>query len=260
MNSYEGMINIASVAAKRAGYILMERLGDVHQVIDKETSYKDYVTDVDLQVEAEIIAIIKEAYPDHHILSEEQGDLGNESDYKWIIDPLDGTHNYAHNLPIFGVSIALEHKKQVVFGVMSVPYMDEIYTAEKGKGAYLNGEKIRVSDIGLNDALMIYDTKLRASDKPMIESLSRLVNEVFIIRMFGCAMWDLGLIARGKAELSVNFTYKPWDIAAAALIIEESKGKVTDLQGNPWTPYSNGYISSNGKVHDEVLNILNKKV
>ncbi len=253
MDSHEDMKDTAITAAKRAAGILMDRFGNVRQITSKNETYKDYVTDVDLQAEEEIITTIRDRFPDHSILSEERGDLPKDSEYKWIIDPLDGTHNYAHNLPMFGVSIALEHAETVILGVISLPHFDEIYVAERGKGAFRNGSKIHVSDVDLSEALMIYDTKLRVNRDPMINSLSKLVHEVFVIRMFGAATWDMCLIAKGQADLSVDFTCKPWDIAAGALIVEEAGGKVTDLQGNIWNPYSNGFIASNGKIHEKVV-------
>lgn len=256
MGSYEEFMDVAIAAAKRAAVILMERFGNVGQITEKRAAYKDLVTDVDLQVEEEIITLIRDSYPDHNILSEEEGYLDKDSQYKWIIDPLDGTHNYARKLPIFGVSIALEHLGQVVLGVIARPYFDELYVAEKGKGAYLNGEKLCVSDVDLDEALMIYDTKLRANKGPMLKSLGALVHEVFIIRMYGCATWDLCQIAKGQADLAVDFTGMPWDLAAGALIVEEAGGKVTDMQGGMWNASMEGYIASNGKVHDQVLKII----
>ncbi len=259
LSPYEDMMDVAVAAARQAAIVLMERFGDVIHVASKDKVHKELVTDVDLQVEGEIITVIKEDYPNHSILSEEQGSLYTASEYKWIIDPLDGTHNFARRLPIFGTSIALEHKGEVVLGVIGLPYFDEIYTAERGKGAYLNGEEIHVSNTGLSQSLMIYDTKLRVNREPMVASLSDLVPEVFIIRMFGCATWDLSLIAKGQADFDVDFTAKPWDLAAGALIVQEAGGKVTDLQGNPWNAYTQGYVASNGKVHEEVLGIINEK-
>ena len=256
MNSYEDMKNVAMIAARNASDVTMDRFGNVRQIISKDMVHKELVTDVDLQAEKEIITTIRSKYPDHNILSEEQGDLHNDSEYKWIIDPIDGTHNYSRNLPLFGISIALEHRGKVVLGVISLPYFDEIYTAESGKGTYLNGKKLHVSDVGLSESLMIYDTKLRLDKEPMIGSLSDLVHEIFIIRMYGCSTWDLCLIAKGQAEFTVDFTNKPWDIAAGALIVEEAGGKVTDLQGNEWNPYAQGFLASNGKVHEEVLGII----
>ncbi len=103
---------------------------------------------------------------------------------------------------------------------------------------------------------MIYDTKIRIDKEPMIRSLNKLIGEIFIVRMFGCATWDLSLIAKGQAEFNVDFTNKPWDIAAGALIVEEAGGKVTDLKGEPWDAYSPGYIASNGEAHEEILRII----
>jgi len=251
--SYEGMKDTAITAATRAAEILMDRFGDVRQIMSKDEVYKDYVTDVDLQSEEEIINTIRENYPDHSILSEERGDLQKDSEYKWIVDPLDGTHNYSRELPMFGVSIALERAGKVILGVITLPYFEEIYLAQKGKGAYMNGQEIHVSDSELGEALMIFDTKLRINRDPMLESLRKLVKDVFIIRMYGAATWDMCLIAKGQADLSVDFTCKPWDIAAGALIVEEAGGKVTDLEGNAWNPYSHGFITSNGKIHEEVI-------
>jgi myo-inositol-1(or 4)-monophosphatase len=259
LSPYEGMMEVAIAAARQAAIVLMERFGDVIHIASKDKVYKELVTDVDLQVEGEIITVIKEDYPNHSILSEEQGSLYTASEYKWIIDPLDGTHNYARRLPIFGTSIALEHRGEIVLGVIGLPYFDEIYTAERGRGSYLNGEEIHVSNTELSQSLMIYDTKLRVNREPMVVSLSDLVPEVFIIRMFGCSTWDLGLIAKGQADFNVDFTAKPWDLAAGALIVEEAGGKVTDLQGNPWNAYMQGAVASNGKVHQEVLGIINEK-
>jgi myo-inositol-1(or 4)-monophosphatase len=255
-NAYTEMMDVAIAAAKQASIIAMERFGNVQHVINKDKVRKEFVTDVDLQIEGEIITVIRDEYPDHSILTEEQGALDQNSEYRWIVDPLDGTHNYARKLPIFGVSIALEYKNKVVLGVISLPYFNEIYRAERGKGAYLNNEKISVSGVDLGKAMMIYDTKLRFSKDTMLATLGDLVGETFIIRMFGCATWDLCLIAKGQAEFNVDFTNKPWDIAAGALIVEEAGGKVTDLQGNMWSPYSQGYISSNGKIHKHILKLV----
>lgn len=253
LNTYKDMVDVTVNAASKASSTLMGRFGNKHQITSKKQAYKELVTDADIKAEEEIIAAIMSRYPDHSILSEEQGDLRKQSEYRWIIDPLDGTHNYTRNLTMFGVSIALEHNGKVVIGVISLPYFGEIYTAETGKGAYLNGERIHVSDTNLSDSLMIYDTKLRVNKDPMIACLDRLVHKVFIIRMFGCSTWDLCLIAKGQAEFNIDFTAKPWDMAAGALIVEEAGGKVTDLQGNPWNAYIKGYIASNGKIHNEIF-------
>ena len=260
MSQYEDMKDVAVAAARQAAVILMERFGDTIRIAKKDVVYKELVTDVDLQVEGEIITVIKGEYPNHSILSEEQGHLLKDSRYRWIIDPLDGTHNYARRLPIFGTSIALEHNGKIVLGVITLPYFNETYIAETGEGAFVNDSELHVSDLGLSESMMIYDTKLRVNRDPMIASLSDLVPEIFVIRMFGCATWDLTLIAKGQAEFDVDFTAKPWDLAAGALIIEEAGGTVTDLNGTPWSANMQGYVASNGKVHQEVLEIVRNSV
>jgi len=123
LSAYEDMREVALAAAKRASIILMERFGNVQRIINKDVKIKDLVTDVDLQVEGEIITVIREEYPDHSILSEEQGSINQQSEYKWIIDPLDGTHNYARKLPVFGTAIALEHRGKVVIGAIGLILM-----------------------------------------------------------------------------------------------------------------------------------------
>ena len=144
----------------------------------------------------------------------------------------------------------------MVLGVIGLPYFDEMYTAQKGEGAYVNGHRLHVSDVSMDDSLMIYDTKLRVNKGPMMRCLDALVHRVFIIRMYGCATWDLCAIAKGQGDLAVDFTGKPWDLAAGALIVEEAGGKVTDMQGNPWNARMEGFIASNGKVHEEALSII----
>jgi myo-inositol-1(or 4)-monophosphatase len=256
-NSYEGMRDVAVASAEQAAIILMERFGDTLRIASKDKINKELVTDVDLQVEGEIITVIRGEYPNHSILSEEQGSMKEGSEYKWIIDPLDGTHNYTRRLPVFGTSIALEHRNRVVLGIISLPYFEEVYVAERGKGAYLNNQKIHVSDVDLGASMMIYDTKFRLNKEPMVACLSDMIHEIFVVRMFGCAVWDLTLVAKGQAEFNVDFTAKPWDLAAGAVIVEEAGGKVTDLQGNNWSPYTVGFLASMGKVHDKVLDIIN---
>ncbi|MBD3184381.1 inositol monophosphatase [Candidatus Poribacteria bacterium] len=257
-DSLQDMLDIAVAAANQSSIILMERFGNIQQIVSKDSVKKEFVTDVDLQVEGEIITIIRDEFPDHCILSEERGDLIIDSDYKWIIDPLDGTHNYAHKMPLFGTSIALEHKGQVIIGIVTAPYFKHTYKAVRGKGAFLNDEKINVSKRDLGNALMIFDTKLRFDDGPMLKTLGKLVHKAHIVRMYGCATWDLSMIAIGNADMSVDFTAKPWDLAAGALIVEESGGKVTDLRGNDWNAYSKGFVASNGVMHAEILEIISE--
>jgi len=248
------MKDTAIVVAKEAGRILMENYGKIKQ-IDKK-SERELVSNVDVASENKIIEIIKDKYPDYDILCEESGLKDSTSDYKWIIDPLDGTHNYVYGINMFGVSIALEYKGEIILGVINMPYTNEIYWAEKGKGAYLNGQQIHVSDRGIKNALAIFDSGLYVKTAERTGALAALVGKIFNIRVFGASTRHLSYVASGRADLQIEFGDKPWDFAAGGLLVEEAGGRITQLDGSKWSVYVEGYISSNGKFHDEIIRLL----
>lgn len=250
------MKDLAIRAIREAGKILMDNFGRVDKVIIKGD--RNLATNVDLEVEKRIIELIREKYPDHGILSEEQREIKGDADYRWIIDPLDGTHNYLYGIDIFGVSIALEYRGEIILGAIYIPKADELYFAEKGKKAYVNGKRIKVSRRKLNQASMIFDSGIRLNSRIMLENLVKLSRRVFNIRMFGSATRGLSFIAEGKLDLAVKYHDKPWDFAAGALIIEEAGGRVTDFYGRPWSLKSKHYIASNGVFHEEIVRLLNK--
>ena len=196
------MKEIAIAAAKEAGKILLDNFGKIESVDTKEL--RELVSNVDVATENKIIEVIKSEYPDHGILCEESEEQVTESEYKWIIDPLDGTHNYIYGMYAFGTSIALEHNDEIVLGVVNMPYDDELYLAEKGKGAYLNGEPISVSRRSMQEALVLFDSRMDESygekaDKTRF--LSVLVEEVFGLRMTGSSVRNLTLVASGRADM-----------------------------------------------------------
>lgn len=248
------MIELAISAAKEAGAILLENFGKVRQVQRK--GERELVSNVDVESENKIIQMIRSRYPDHSILCEESEIRTSNSEYKWIIDPLDGTHNYVYGINIFGVSIALEHRREIILGVINLPATGEIYWAERGKGAYLNGERIFVSEREMNKAFTIFDSGLQVDTLRRVNFLSELVKKVFNIRMFGASTRHLTYIARGSADLMVEFGDNPWDFAAGGLILMEAGGKITTLNGQEWNIYERGYVASNGKFHDEVIKLL----
>lgn len=245
---------LAIKAAKEAGKILKVHFGRTIQVRSK--GERSLVTDIDLKAEEKIVDLIKKNYPEDNILSEETGYQTFDSDFKWIIDPLDGTHNYIRGMENFGTSIALAYKNQVILGVIYLPMSDELYFAEKGKGAFLNQRKINVSRRVLDQTTMIYDSTIRLNKGPMLKYLDKLVDEVFNIRMFGSTVRGLTYVAEAKADLEVEYNDKPWDFAAGLLLVEEAGGKATDLKGKKWTLHSKGYIASNGRIHSQVLRII----
>jgi len=214
------------------------------------------VTNIDLKAEEKIVNLIKKDYPEDNILSEETKYQTFDSDFRWIIDPLDGTHNYIRGMENFGTSIALAYRDKVILGVIYLPMSDELYFAEKGKGAFLNQRKINVSRKDLDHTTMIYDSTIRLNKGPMLKYLDGLVDFVFNIRMFGSTVRSLTYVAEGKADLEIEYNDKPWDFAAGLLLVEEAGGKATDLKGRRWSLNSKGYIASNRRIHSEVLKII----
>jgi len=248
------MKELAITAAKEAGKILLDGFGNIKRVDAK--GVRDLVSNVDIASEKKIIETIKTRYPDHNILCEESDGHVTNSDYKWIIDPLDGTHNYIYGLSTYGVSIALEHKGELVLGVIYVPYSNEMFWAERGKGAYLNNERLRVSDRKLDEAMVVFDSTLHTDRTDRIKFLDVLVDKAFGLRISGSAARNLTYVALGCADLVVEYGDRPWDFAAGGLLIEEAGGMLTTLDGNKWSPYIQGYLASNGKFHDEVLKLI----
>jgi myo-inositol-1(or 4)-monophosphatase len=241
-------------AAKAGGKVVNEYRYRTKDLTLK--SYKDYVTNVDINSEDVIIKTIKSKFPGHGIHSEEKGTEREESDYLWIIDPLDGTHNYIFNIPFFMISIALAYKKEVIMGAIYSPAMDELYYAEKGKGAFLNGKPIEVAaQKTLNESLILYDNQFH-NHKDMLPNFNELIKHIFTIRILGSAASDLCFVARGYATARILHKPKLCDFAAGALIVEEAGGKVTDFQGNKWDLNTEGVIASNGYIHNELLEIL----
>ncbi len=246
-------LEVAIRSAERAGKILKENFGRVKKIQSKGN--QQLVSNVDLEAERVIIETIKKHFPGHSILSEENPRL-NASDYKWIIDPLDGTHNFVKNIPIFGTSIALEYKKAVIMGVIYFPLDKRLYWSEKGKGAYLNGKRLRVSSRKLSDATCVYDSSIRYNPEPMTLVLRNLSTKLFNLRMFGSSAEHLALVAEGRIDLDIEFNDKPWDFAAGALLVKEAGGEFTDFQGNPWNASIPNYVASNGIIHREVLEVI----
>lgn len=250
------MREIAIQAAKEAGSILMKNFRKTSKI--KRKSNGQLVTEADIQSEKRIIEKISNKFPEHSILSEETGEIKRNSDYNWIIDPLDGTNNFAYQLPHFGVSIALEYRNEVILGVVYLPFFNELYVAEKNKGASVNNKPISVSKRELNDALMIYESELYFNNKKPLKNLDKLVVSVFATRIFGAPSLGLVSVASGKADIYILFAVEPGDIAAGGLIVEEAGGRVTDLDGRFWSPYKKQLVATNSKIHAEILKYLKR--
>lgn len=259
---------IAIKASKEAGRILKNGFRKTVKIENKGD--RDLVTDIDRKANEAIIKLIKENFPEDNILSEENFSISgvdnssldreNLTEYRWIIDPLDGTHNFVHNIDIFGVSVAVEFEDEVSLGVIYMPFTEELYVAQKGKGAYCNGKKIETSKRDLNKATLVYDSSIRYNKRQMLETLDNLVDKAFNIRMFGSTVRSLTYLAEGKVDAEIEFNDKVWDFASGLLLIEEAGGKVTDFKGERWETDTEQYIASNGNIHEDILETIKNNI
>jgi myo-inositol-1(or 4)-monophosphatase len=251
---------VLNKAADEAGKILNEYYGTIFE-IGRKRDYSDLVTEVDKKSEAKIIEVVHSVFPKHNVLSEEAGDLEMKSDYVWIVDPIDGTINYAHALPIFGISIALEYKKEIVLGMVYNPMSGERFYAEKGNGSYLNGKKIKVSATEhLRDSLLVtgFPYGAKSNNDHCIDHFVNFVKEGLPIRRLGSAALDICWLACGRFDGFWESNLNAWDVAAAYLILTEAGGKVTDFFGKEYSVYDKQILGSNGKIHSEMMEVLKK--
>jgi len=243
--------------SREAGKILMKNFGNIKKIQIKGDS--SYVSNVDLESEKLIISLIKKKYPEHNIIAEESGIKSKKSDYTWYIDPLDGTNNYIQGFPFFGVSIGVAYKGEMKFAAINLPYFNETYFAEKNKGAYLNGKRIKVSNKkDIKKSFVLTDAILKYGSNEKIRLFNKLKNKIYDLRALGSAVIGYTMVAKGCADAYYTTKTFPWDVAAGALIVEEARGKVTDFKGNKWSVKKQKFISSNKKIHNRLLNILTK--
>jgi myo-inositol-1(or 4)-monophosphatase len=253
------MLNFAIETARDAGQILLEKFGR-HINVQKKGEI-NLVTEADLASEALIIERIKSYYPKHAILAEESGEavvMGAETLWKWIIDPLDGTTNYAHGYPCFCVTIALEHQGEIVIGVTFDPTRNELFAAEKSQGATLNGKSIRVSTTDkIGDALIVtgfpYDFKTRPA---FARHLTEFLLHSRGVRRDGSAAIDMAYVACGRFDGFWEEGLNPWDVAAGKLLIEEAGGQLSYYDGSPLSVYKPPICASNGRIHSQMLDVL----
>ncbi|HEX5553344.1 MAG TPA: inositol monophosphatase family protein [Chitinophagaceae bacterium] len=248
-------------AAGEAGGIMQQYFNGNFKITSKLT-INDLVTEVDKLSEEAIFRIIREQYPDHHILSEEAGEMSSESAYKWIIDPIDGTVNYAHGVPLCCVSIAVEKGGQMLMGAVYNPFLNELFFAEKGLGATLNNQKIAVSgNASLDSAFLItgFPYQWEDMDNDPIQVFSRFVKAGSPVRRLGSAAIDLCWVACGRFDGFWEHNLNAWDAAAGYLIVEEAGGKVTDFNGDVYSPYQRRLLATNGLIHDALLDAVNGK-
>jgi myo-inositol-1(or 4)-monophosphatase len=251
--------NVMFEAADQAAEILVNNFGKNFE-IGRKKDYNDLVTEIDRQSEKKIIEVIHQHYPEHNILGEEGGDNKKKSDYRWIIDPIDGTINFTHKLPLFCISIALEIKGVISIGLVQAPLTGEKFWAEIGGGAFLNGKRIHVSSTeNLADALLVtgFPYGARHNIRNCIDHFVNFVKLGLPIRRLGSAALDLCYLACGRFDAFWEVNLNPWDVAAGYLIVKEAGGRVTDFSGNEYSVYMKEILASNGRtLHEEMIDVL----
>ena len=249
------LLKALDVAGKR-----IRSFDDIEFKISNKEGMNNLVTEVDQAAEEVIISTIKESFPEHQILSEECGELVQDSQYKWIIDPIDGTVNFANRIPLCAVSIGLEHAGKMILGGIYNPFLNELFIAEKGSGATLNNKKITVSKKeNVINACLVTGFPYTYLDEPNgpLEVFSRFIRKGVPVRRLGSAAIDLAWVAAGRFDGFYEHKLQAWDSAAGFLLVLEAGGKVTHFNGDPYSPYQHGLIASNGIIHDELSKWVN---
>jgi myo-inositol-1(or 4)-monophosphatase len=248
-------------ATNEAGKTIKYFFDKPFEISNKE-GVNNLVTEVDKRSEQIIIDIIKKNFPDHYILSEEVGELVEASPYKWIIDPIDGTVNYANGIPLCCVSIGVEHEGKMILGAVYNPFMNELFFAEKGKGAFLNDKQIFVSakrEVMKSCLVTGFPYTYVNTPNGPLEVFDRLVRNGVPVRRLGSAAIDLCWVAAGRFDGFYEHHLQTWDSAAGFLMVEEAGGKVTDFADNYYSPYQPQILATNGKIHDELLQVINNQ-
>jgi myo-inositol-1(or 4)-monophosphatase len=256
LNDRNKFLSTAVRAARLAGKVIIDNLGRISKKDINLKQKSDFVTRVDKESEMIIIKTVKENFPDHLFLAEESFKEAETEEYRWIIDPLDGTTNYIHQYPVFSISIALEYRREIILGVVYDPLRGDLFTAEKGEGSFLNKHPIRVSKISsLKDSLVTTGFPFRS--KEFIEIYLKLFKSVFHkvsdLRRAGSAALDLAYLACGRCEGFFEIGLSPWDIAAGAILIKEAGGVVTDFGGGNDYLSTGNIVAGNPAVHEKLL-------
>ncbi|MDR1522371.1 MAG: inositol monophosphatase [Endomicrobium sp.] len=256
---FSSFTNVALTAAQKGAEVLLKHYNGKLNIEYK--SEIDPVTQADKGSQKAIIKIIKDTFPEHGILAEEDGVNEVDKEYCWIIDPLDGTVNFVHSLPMFAVSVGLKYKNEIITGVVYSPLMNEVFIAEKGKGAWLNSKKIKVSSIKDNiRALGVtgFPYSIKKDNNKILKNFERVIVKAQGVRRLGSAALDLAYVACGRFEFFWEQDLKAWDIAAGILLVKEAGGIVSDYSGDKDCLFKSTMLASNIlKIHKEILKIVN---
>ena len=258
--SLDELLDFARETARMAGALLREKAHHRHRVEHK--GVVNLVTEMDRLSEQTIVQAIHAAYPDHHVQAEEGTGREGSGVMRWIVDPLDGTTNYAHGYPCYSVSLALERKNRIDLGVVYDPLREELFEAVRGKGARLNGRTIGVSDTDrLTDSLLVtgFPYDIRTSADNNLNHFARFSLQAQGIRRDGSAALDLCYLAAGRFDGFWEMKLSPWDVAAGALIVSEAGGRLSDFAGGPFHIDGRQLIASNGRIHEQMIAVLQEE-
>lgn len=254
------MLKQTLLKATEAGAAELQRFFNGKFTISNKEGVNNLVTEADHAAEKAIIASIQADYPDHFILSEESGEHVQDSTYKWIIDPIDGTVNFANGIPLCCVSIGVEMDGKMIMGAVYNPIMKEFFFAQKGFGATLNNQKIHVSEkTAVINSCLVTGFPYTYLDEPNgpVQVFEKLIRNGVPVRRLGSAAIDLCWVAAGRFDGFYEHKLQAWDSAAGFLMVEEAGGKVTDFNGHYYSPYQPHLMATNGLIHDELLRIVN---
>lgn len=256
------MFKTTLLKAVEAGAAQLQHFFNGEFKISNKEGINNLVTEADHAAEKAIIDVIKADFPGHFILSEEAGEIVMDSEYKWIIDPIDGTVNFANGIPICCVSIGLEKAGEMILGAVYNPLMNEMFFAQKGFGASLNNNKIRVSDkTEVIKSCLVTGFPYKYLDEPNgpLQVFERFIRKGVPVRRLGSAAIDLCWVAAGRFDGFYEHDLKAWDSAAGYIIVEEAGGRVTDFNGNLFSPHQPRVLATNGKIHEEMLELVNNR-
>ncbi len=257
------LLDVAHSAAREAGRFLLDSVGAIRTVERKDGQETNLVTDIDKRSEEMVIAHIRNHFPDHGILAEESGSSERDAETVWVIDPLDGTTNFTHGLPIFCVSIGVVHRGELVAGVVYDPNHDEMFAATKGGGANCNGQPISVTSTSeLMSSLLVtgFPYDIRKNPYNAIEHFNEFLVSSQAVRRLGSAAIDLCYVAAGRFDGFWEVSLNPWDMAAGVLLVREAGGVVTNFEGGEWRLKGREVLATNGRIHDAMAEILGKNL
>ena len=253
-------INVMLKACRKAAKTLIRDFGEIEKLQVSLKGPGDFVTASDIKVEKILIDELGKARPNYSILSEEIGEIKNDEEFKWIIDPIDGTANFLHGIPHFGISIGLEKNREIICGMIFDPIKDEIFAAEKGNGSYLNNQRMRVSARSKLENCIIFTggPKRESKNRDLaIEEYNKFSSKVLIpIRKMGSAALDMAYVAAGRCDGFWQRNLNYWDIAAGIIIVKEAGGFVTDFKGNELYIENKTILVTNSRIDEEMIEIL----